>query len=160
MTAFGAPAAAYRQHLVPGIGQSVGDIPGYIVQRAALHLLHPGIAFLIHQDQRAMAGDAEIILRGIAFGVIVSLGHEIFSADLAGVDEARAEKQAALLPLALAVFMGKHAVNLCVLRQCRAGGFVGKNALQIGQRSVRLRGVLRDLAAVQIQKSSHVVTPV
>ena len=117
------------------------------------------MARLIHQDQRAPAGDAEIILRGIAFGVIVSLGHEILSADLAGVDEARAEKQAALLPLALAVFMGEHAIDLGLLRKSRAGGFIGKGALQISQRSARKRGLRKNLSTFRIQKSSHVLPP-
>ena len=131
MAAVRAPAAAHGEDLLARVGQAVRDGARNVVERAALHLLRPAVSLFVHQDERAAAGDAEVILRRVALGVEVSLGHEVFVAHLAGVDKARPEQQAAGRSLRLLV-VHLHAVDDCILRQGRAGRLIRKEPRKVG----------------------------
>ena len=132
MSRVGRPARADAQGRVARIGEAVRDVAGDIVEAAGLHRLEPALAAFIHEDERARALNAPVIFAAFPPRVIMSLGHEVFAADLTGHDVARAEEQTA----GRSVFDRHMALNF-IDDGCRvhlgAGGFVPKHVFEVAE---------------------------
>src|SRR5947209_12222596 len=89
--------ADVAKRLIAHIGSAMAGVARHINRHARLKGQHPAFACrLIFQEHDTPAGKADVDLRSFTPSVEMPLGHEIFLADLAGMDEADAIMEIAL----------------------------------------------------------------